>query len=150
MSKVTIYEIVKQLHECAKEIPPHKKHTFLADALALRIIMHGIAPPFEHKLVEARMGVLLEFLENVCAVSTDKRVARIANKLLDTAKTNGIAPPEGMCIVPIEPTKAQSQEAINTYEELTGDRLRYGDGFNFKIVNQMFQAMLEAYIKETK
>ena len=45
MSKVTIYEIVKQLHDCAKEIPPHKRHSFLAEALALRIIMDGIAPP---------------------------------------------------------------------------------------------------------
>lgn len=72
---------------------------------------------FNYKLLEARMGVLFEFLENVCAISSDERVATIAKKILDTAKTNGIAP---LPLLEIEPWGGWATQYPNQLPKIWG------------------------------
>lgn len=111
--KVTIDEIMQALKMDGAN--------FHRNLIANHIEQHGIAPSDEQILLEARMGVLFDFLENVCAVSTDERVATIANRILDTAKTNGIAPPDGMCIVP----KAEIERLTLANETLSALNVEY-------------------------
>jgi len=66
------------------------------------------------------------------------RKANGATDLIPRIKKHGIAPPEGMCIVPIEPTQAMIE---------AGQDISKNTAWTY---SGCYKAMLEAYIKETK